>query len=340
MGKKRKKKLDPSLYGTTSTPSARSQASPASRRPPEADANAQNSAPGTDLQPAAPAGKSPVAAVLTMVPTPRPPFDSQCIVGNVAPQPEPELEPEPEPEQARRALRLWLADHRHCTATAAAPVAEALEHFFDRTGEFRPDDVLGILQEMGDDAAVFISGVVAKHSAGDRASSSVSGSPAETSGSKSKSLLPEAAELSEAISVDRSIHCQPQPELHAAGLDSEGLRVAVGRDRQRLLGMLQDAKPSLKKVKQTLKKLQQYSVDYVHLGDAADWLGDSYINSSALGRSELRNSGRLADGEAKPILCVGCGDGKTASPCVLLQTAFAFVQRGMCVIPRFPISVL
>jgi hypothetical protein len=239
------------------------------------------------------------------------PADSQDVQVNAEPQPEPEPEPEPTASlQALRALRLWLADHRHCTATSAAAVAEALVHFFGRTGEFAPTDILGILQEMGDDAAGFISGVATKH-AGGGCASSIRGSTAGTASAIFNTNIHErfGGSESEPIVGDQDTQAQIQPKLQAARLDSEALRVAVGRDRQRLLGMLQDAKPSLKKVKQTLKKLQQYRIDYEYLSDAADWLGASYVDSAALGRSELRNHVGLPDGAARPVLCVGCGDG-------------------------------
>ena len=84
-------------------------------------------------------------------------------------------------------------------------------------------------------------------------------------------------------------------------LDAEALRLAVGRERQRLLGMLQDAKPALKKVTQALKKLQQYATDYP--GGTANWLSSEYVGAS--------DSGELSVGRAvgSKVLCVGCGDG-------------------------------
>ena len=87
---------------------------------------------------------------------------------------------------------------------------------------------------------------------------------------------------------------QPQQQSALQALSPEQLRIAVGRQRQRLLGLLQDYKPSVKKVSHALQKLAQYRAEYTEQS-AADWLGAVYANGAVA----------QVDG----ALCVGCGDG-------------------------------
>jgi hypothetical protein len=85
----------------------------------------------------------------------------------------------------------------------------------------------------------------------------------------------------------------------------EELWVQVGRERQLLLGMLQELKPSHRKVTKSLQRLSQFHCRYPSLS-AADWLGPVYTSGSH--HLRLGHGGAVGGGRAR-VLCVGCGDG-------------------------------
>ena len=86
----------------------------------------------------------------------------------------------------------------------------------------------------------------------------------------------------------------PQRQLTPSSVDN--LRLLVGRERQRLLGLLQDKKPAVKKVSRVLQKLAHYTRQHPECL-AADWLSSEYVGQSCTAT------------ETQNILCVGCGDG-------------------------------
>ena len=89
------------------------------------------------------------------------------------------------------------------------------------------------------------------------------------------------------------------PRSHTPALSSMELRLLVGRERQRLLALLQEGKPSAKKVAKVLQRLGRYRADFPN-DPASDWLAAlAQVSPGALPAARAGTR----------TLCLGCGDG-------------------------------
>jgi len=207
-----------------------------------------------------------------------------------------------------RLLERWLDAHGFGTGAGSARTAATLGAFFDRAGGFEPAEWALTLDAMGAGAAQFIDGVVVKHLA-----------PA-TGSERPRDAHPKPAGPSVGGGGSSGENLPgPRARSEPPRLGSDALRVAVGRERQRLLGLLQDQKPATKKVTKLLQRLQLYAADYPD-DSAGNWLGPVYVDRSALSASAQEISQMTAaatedDAAAAPggatghVLFVGSGDG-------------------------------